>query len=217
MNERRTRLILIRHAEPDATVRGRCYGSLDVALSGTGRENANAAAAALAEVPITAVYTSPLLRARETAAAIARQHRLPLVTVDDLRELDFGDCEGRSYDEIAETMPELYARWMSAPTEVVFPRGESFLELRERVAVAAARIRDHDVGGTAVLVTHGGVCRAIAADVLNLAPALIFRLYIGYARTVVIDWFGGEPVVRLLNGHVAEVQSLDGPADDVKA
>jgi alpha-ribazole phosphatase len=217
VTDRPTRLILIRHAEPDATVRGQCYGSLDVALSDAGRENANAAAAALAYVPITTVYTSPLLRARETATAIARQHQLPLVTVDDLRELDFGDCEGRSYDEIAETMPDLYARWMSAPTEVVFPRGESFLELRERVAVAAARIRDHDVGGTAVLVTHGGVCRAIAADVLNLAPALIFRLDIGYARTVVIDWFGGEPVVRLLNGHVAEVQSLDGPADDGKA
>jgi alpha-ribazole phosphatase len=217
VTDRRTRLILIRHAEPDPPLRGRCYGSLDVALSSSGRENASAAATALARVPITAVYTSPLLRARETAAPIARRKQLPLLTVDELHELDFGDCEGRSYEEIAATMPELYARWMSAPTDVVFPGGESFLALRERVAVAAARILDREAGGTAVVVTHAGVCRAIVGDVLDLAPALVFRLDVGYARAVVIDWFGGEPVVRLLNGRVAEVQGLDGASDDGKA
>lgn len=209
MTDERTRLILIRHAEADPTMCGRCYGALDVALSDAGREDAQTVSAALADLPITAVYTSPLRRARETAAPIARRHRLPLQTVDDLRELDFGECEGRSYDEIAETMPDLYARWMSAPTDVVFPRGESFLELRERVVAAAARIREREAGGTAVVVTHGGVCRAIAADALELAPAGLFRLAIGYARTVVIDWFGAEPVVCLLNGRIAELNDLD--------
>jgi alpha-ribazole phosphatase len=209
---RPTRLILIRHAEPDVTLRGRCYGSLDVTLSTVGRNQAAALAADLANVEIAAVYTSPLARARETAAAIAARQSVPLLIADGMRELDFGACEGRSYEEIARTMPGLYEHWMSAPATVEFPEGESFAVLSHRAVAAAVRIRAELSDQTAVVVTHGGVCRALLADVLGLPVESIFRLDIGYARASVIDWHRDEPVVRLVNGAGCEIQLID--ADD---
>lgn len=206
MNQRRlARLILIRHAEPDASVHGRCYGSLDVGLSAAGREQAAAVAAGLAAADLGAVYASPLLRARETAAAIAARHGLPVLIDHGLRELDFGDCEGRSYEEIAATMPDLYARWMSEPTTVEFPGGESFDALRARATAAAARIHGDLIGRTAAAVTHGGVCRALLADVFDLPTELIFRFDISYARATVIDWYDDEPTVRLVNGRANDL------------
>jgi broad specificity phosphatase PhoE len=163
----------------------------------------------LAHLEIAAVYTSPLRRARETAAPIAARQRLPLLSRDDLRELDFGACEGRSYEEIARTMPDLYARWMSAPTTVEFPDGESFTALSLRALAAAERIRADLGGQIAVVVTHGGVCRALLADVLRLPVEVIFRLDVGYARASVIDWYGEEPVVRLVNGAGCDIQLLN--------
>jgi alpha-ribazole phosphatase len=197
-------MILIRHAEPDAKVSGHCYGSLDVGLSGGGREQAAALAADLATIDVAAIYSSPLRRARETAGAIAAGKLNALVTIDDLRELDFGDCEGRSYDEIAAIMPELYTRWMSAPTTVTFPNGEDFSALSRRSTNAAARIRRRFTGRTSIIVTHGGVCRALLAEALELRAELTFRIDIGYARVTVIDWHGNEPTVRLINGRAPD-------------
>lgn len=199
-----TRMILIRHAEPDETVRGLCYGSLDVRLSKTGRKQAEALAADLAQVDASAVYTSPLRRARETAAAIAARKRMPVLPIDHLCELDFGDCEGRSYDEIASTMPDLYTRWMTAPTTVTFPNGEDFAALSRRVTKAAARIRSDGAGRTSIVVTHGGVCRALLAEALELRAELIFRIDIGYGRATLIDWHDNEPTVRMINGHASD-------------
>ena len=199
-----TRMILIRHAEPDANVRGRCYGSLDVGLSNSGREQAAMLAADLAEVDAAAVYTSTLQRAHETAAAIAARMRVPLLPIDDLREVDFGDCEGLSYEEISRAMPDLHTRWMTAPTTVTFPNGEGFAALSCRVNKAAAGIRRERTGRTSIVVTHGGVCRVLLAEALELRAELIFRIDIDYARVSVIDWYDTEPTVRLINGQASD-------------
>ncbi|HEY2936172.1 MAG TPA: histidine phosphatase family protein, partial [Gaiellaceae bacterium] len=122
------RLLLIRHADPAEEARGRCYGSFDVGLSGRGREQARELAGALAGARLDAVYASPRRRALETAVAL-----VPEPIVDErLRELDFGEFEGRTYEEIAESHPDVYRRWMETPTEVRFPGGESYAELRSR-------------------------------------------------------------------------------------
>jgi broad specificity phosphatase PhoE len=128
------------------------------------------------------VFSSPRIRALHTVEAVAQAHALPVRICDDLRALDFGELEGQDYDEIAATMPKLYEQWMIAPTTVVFPGGESFSELRSRALAASARIRAEHGGTTSLLVTHGGVCRAIIADALNLAPELISNRHRPCAR-----------------------------------
>jgi broad specificity phosphatase PhoE len=103
-----TRLIAIRHGEPEPASRGRCYGRHDFALSDRGNEQAQALARSLAGETLAAVYPSPAIRARDTALPIAAAHPLDPITIDGFAELDFGRFEGRSYDEIATNDPELY-------------------------------------------------------------------------------------------------------------
>jgi alpha-ribazole phosphatase len=190
-------LVLVRHAEPEESARGLCYGTLDVGLSGEGRAHAELLAASLGHTPYDAVYASPRLRTRETAAPLNAARGLTEIVEDDLREIDFGELEGRRYDEIAETQPELYRRWMEAPTTVQFPGGESYGDLRSRAVRALERIR---VAHTcAVVVTHGGVIRAGVAAWLGMPDDAIFRLDQSYCGITVVEWFGDTPIVRLMN------------------
>jgi alpha-ribazole phosphatase len=192
-----SRLVLIRHAEPDESMRRRSYGRLDVPLSAGGRAQATAIAETLRDARLDAIYASPLRRAIDTAAPLAEVRGLKVVTHDGLRELDFGALEGSTFDEIARERPELYESWMTDPTETRFPGGESFAELRERALAASAEIRsEHE---RAAIVAHGGVTRAILADALQMPARAIFGLDQPYGAISVVDWIDGTAVVRTLN------------------
>lgn len=197
-----TRLIVIRHPEPVESAAGRCYGSLDVELSAAGLAHAGRLAAALRWAGLAAVYSSPRARARLAAEPVAGSHRLSVTVQDDLRELDFGDFEGRVYDDIRREYPELYEQWMRAPTTVRFPGGESYADLRERVVAATGRMRAEHAGQAAAVVTHGGVARAVLADALGMPDEAIFALDQSYGAVNVIDWFGDRPLVRMVNAAV---------------
>jgi alpha-ribazole phosphatase len=191
-----TRLLLIRHGAPRDDGRGRCYGSLDIGLSDLGRRQSEALAARLHEAPISLVVTSPRARAQETAAALGRNARID----ERLRELDFGELEGRRFEEIEREQPDLYRRWMTEPTRVRFPGGEGFEDVRLRAAAAIAELVGSSSGESIAVVTHAGVVRAALADALGLASERVFRLDVGYCRVTVVDWFDGTAVVRMVNG-----------------
>jgi broad specificity phosphatase PhoE len=111
-----TRVWLIRHGEPVEEARNRCYGSMDPNLSGAGRKQMEHIADYLKSEPISAVYTSPRSRALEGARILASTVSGGILTVaEDLRETDFGDFEGLTYDEIAGRNLELYHLWMENP------------------------------------------------------------------------------------------------------
>jgi broad specificity phosphatase PhoE len=198
-------LVLVRHAEPDAAVRDRCYGSLDVGLSTVGRTDADRLADELAGRRVDRVVSSPLRRAFDTAQPIAARHGLAVEACAGLREIDFGELEGRTYDEIAASLPALYHRWMSSPTEVVFPGGEGYDDLRRRAldAVSALR-RDADADSVVVAVTHGGVVRTVVADVLRIPAEHLFRLSVQPAGMARIRWIDDVPVLyELSNARTA--------------
>jgi alpha-ribazole phosphatase/probable phosphoglycerate mutase len=191
------RLVLIRHAEPDDSMRGRSYGRLDVPLSTAGRAQAAAITETLRDARLDAVFASPLRRAIDTAAPLAEARGLEVVTHDGLQELDFGALEGLTFDDIALERPELYETWMRDPTQPRFPNGESFDDLRERALAAAAEIRsEHE---RAAIVAHGGVTRAILADALQMPARAIFRLDQPYGAISIVEWTDGTAVVRGVN------------------
>jgi alpha-ribazole phosphatase len=191
-----TRLLLIRHGAPHDDGRGRCYGSLDIGLSDVGRRQSEALAARLEDAPISLVVSSPRARAKETAATLRRDARID----ERLRELDFGDLEGRRFEEIEREQPDLYRRWMTEPTRVRFPGGEGFEDVRSRTAAAISELVNSPGDGAIAVVTHAGVVRAALADALGLPSERIFRFDVGYCRVTVVDWFDGTPVVRMVNG-----------------
>ncbi len=193
------RLVLVRHAEPADDARGRCYGSLDVDLSAGGRAQSTKLAELLAAERVAAVVSSPRRRAVDTARAIATAHNLDVTILDGLRELDFGELEGRSYDEIATSQPELFEQWMRAPTTVRFPGGEAYDDLRARTLEAVSGLRQMYGGDLVVAVTHGGVIRAVLAEVLGMPAEHIFRLAVDTASLTRVDWIERVPIVCYTN------------------
>jgi broad specificity phosphatase PhoE len=174
-----TRLILCRHAE--------------AGNSGQAGE----LAASLRTEPVRAVFSSPIVRARETADAVAAVHSLAVVEVRGLREIDFGEVDGVAFDELPDA---LQAALLDAPTEVRFPGGETYAELQERVATALGEIvRDHPEA-TVVAVSHAGAIRAALAAWLGITGEAVFRIDQRYASVNIVDWIGGTPVFRLING-----------------
>ena len=197
-----TRFWLVRHGALVEEARNRCYGSLDFALSETGREQMARAAAYLAREPISAIYTSSLCRAIESARIVAARASTPIHGVPDLREMNFGDLEGLTYDEIATRHPDIYRRWMNTPTEVLFPGGESFREMRARVLGAFAAIQAESEGQTVAIVTHGGVIRILIAWALGMPDNCLFRLAQDHGAVSLLTITDGFPSVQLLNYQV---------------
>lgn len=194
-----TRMVLVRHGQPVEEMRGRCYGRLDVGLSTTGRLQAERAARFLAEAPLLRIYASPRRRALESAAPLAELKGMAVDTEEAFREIDFGLFEGLTYEEAEQRYPEVYSQWMAHPTRVRFPDGESYPEMRERVREAARVLRTRHAGETFVLISHGGVNRTLLADALGMPDANLFRLEQGYAAVNIIDFYGDEPMVKLVN------------------
>jgi alpha-ribazole phosphatase len=192
-----TRLFLVRHGEPDESMHGRCYGHLDVPLSAAGLRRGAALGEALRSHEIAAVYTSPLQRALDTARTVASAHGLEAIPREALSELDFGELEGRSHEEIASEHPELYRFWMEDPSTVRFPGGEGLSDLRARVLQEVAGIRERHEGQSVALVAHGGVVRVVLAEALELPDTAFFRLDQPYGALSVVDWIEDVPIVRV--------------------
>lgn len=195
-----TRLWLIRHGEPDPEVRGRCYGRLNVGLSPEGRRQSESVAQRLASEPLSAIYASPRRRTIESAEILAAAHACGVRIENDLREIDFGDFEGLTYDDISKLNPELYRQWMEQPTEVEFPNGESFTLVKSRVSKAVAVLKDRHAGQSIALITHGGAIRISLAEVLSIPAGNVFRIAQRYAAVNLIQFLGGHPAVELMNG-----------------
>lgn len=193
-----TRLIFVRHAEPDHAMRDRIYGRLDPPLSSRGRGQADQLATTLAREPVTAVYTSPQLRARETAAPLAALLGLEPVVEPDLREIDFGELEGLTPAEAAERHPVATA-WLTAPGTADFPGGESVVGVRIRAVAAAERIAAQHPEAAVAVFGHAVAIRTILAQALAMEPHALFRIDQSYGGISVVEWFDGNPFLRVVN------------------
>jgi len=160
---------------------------------------ADALAEAMSRQPLAAVCTSPRQRCAVPARRLAARCACSCVVMEALRELDHGEWEGRSYDEIAARDPERYRQWMERPLEVRFPGGECFTEVRDRVLEAAAMLRTRHRGQDIALVSHAGPIRTILADALGIAPENLFRIGLDYGGVSLIRYWDGAPVVEFVN------------------
>jgi alpha-ribazole phosphatase len=199
MSSPATSIFLVRHAESAEWARQVCHGTLDVPLSSGGVVQAGRISSHLEDAALDAVYASPRSRALATALAVAAKHGLKPVIREALAEIDFGSFEGRTFDEIAASHPDLYARWMSQPASMRFPDGESFGDLRARVASEIGQIRRERDGGSVAVVTHGGVIRAVLADVMGLNDEAIFRIEQSWGGITLVEWIGDDPILRYVN------------------
>ncbi|HCD72277.1 alpha-ribazole phosphatase [Thermovirga lienii] len=167
------KLILIRHGESKGNKELRYTGHTNVPLTEEGRHQARHLAIRLRKENITAIYSSDLRRAFDTASCIAEGVNLSVVKEPLLRELHFGDWEGLTYNEIIQGWGELWNHWFANPLEVAPPGGETLLQLQERVLKALFKITAKHKDGTVVLVSHAGPIKCILCY-LNSLPLSAF-------------------------------------------
>jgi broad specificity phosphatase PhoE len=156
-----TTILLVRHAESDWNVENRFQGHADRPLTRRGREQAERLAEELASERLDAIYTSPLRRARETAAIIALPHRLDPVPVPELQEIDVGRWSGLSRCEVESTFPDAFRRWVGGGEG--WEDGESYPQMVRRVLTAVRQIAAQHPDGRILVVSHGGPIRAVHA------------------------------------------------------
>jgi probable phosphoglycerate mutase len=157
-----TRIIAVRHGETSWNVDSRIQGQKDIELNETGRWQASRVGQALKGEKISAVYSSDLGRAHETAKPIADAVGIPVIPNEGLRERSFGIFEGKTFDEIRETWPDHAQNWRKRLPEWAPPEGgESLLQLRQRVTQTMKDLAARHPGEQIVVVAHGGVLDAL--------------------------------------------------------
>lgn len=152
-----TRFCLIRHGETDWNLARRLQGHIDIPLNDTGERQADLAAAGLRDKRFTALYASDLVRAKETAAPLARLFGLQVETTPALRERHYGVFQGLTYEEIEQRYPAEYARYRARDPELLPEGGESLLGAAARVRSLLSSLVERHRGESVLLVTHGGV------------------------------------------------------------
>lgn len=149
-----TVLYLIRHGETSWNVEGRYQGQLDPGLTGKGLQQAETTAAKLVDIGFTAIYSSDLARAHQTAQALAAKTGLPIHLEPRLREVHQGEWQGVVIDEIRTGWPQEIRGWENAPWQHSPPGGESLEELRARVFAAIDEIAARHPQETVAVFTH---------------------------------------------------------------
>jgi probable phosphoglycerate mutase len=196
----RTRLVLVRHGATAHSADKRFSGRNDLPLNDLGAGQAAALARRAASFgAAAAVVSSPLVRTVQTATAIADALALPLRTVDDLAECDFGEWEGLTFAEVRAAHGAALAAWTGSP-DVAPPGGESFAAVGARVTRARDAMLTTHAGTTVVVVTHVTPIKLLVQAALGAPPAAMFRLFLDTASVSIVDYSGdGGATLRLFN------------------
>ncbi len=205
-----TRIILIRHGETAWNLEGRIQGHLQISLNERGLRQAEATAGALEDERVDAIYSSDLIRASCTAAAVARVIGLPMLMDPRLREWNLGVLSGLSKAECEEQHPDAYRIYRERDVAPAIPGGESIRARYRRVTGCISEIAARNPGGQVVVVSHGGPLgdcyrHATATDISKKLPVDLFntainRIQISDAGWSILSW--GDI------GHLSEIGSL---------
>jgi broad specificity phosphatase PhoE len=173
-----TRLLVVRHGHVEGMSPERFRGRRDIDLSELGARQAHATSQAIAARwhPV-AIYTSPLRRCLQTAAAIgAACGGLPATVLDDLTDLHYGDWEWHTHEEVRSRWPDLFECWFAAPQLVRFPHGESLQDLVARMANVVRLVRERHTEETIVVVGHSSGNRALLLQMFDQPLSAYWRL-----------------------------------------
>lgn len=175
-----TCILLLRHGHVAGIVPKRFRGQLDIPLSEEGRIQARRAADYVARrYSPQAVYSSPLQRCRDTAAALTSRLSLPEPMVHQgLTDIHYGLWQGRLATQIAAEEPERYALWQQSPQAMIFPEGESLAVVASRASAALLALARRHEGQTIAICSHDSVIRILLLQALG-AP------FTGYHRVEV--------------------------------
>ncbi len=162
-----TRLVLLRHGQTDDNLAARMQGHGDTPLNETGRAQARAASVALREREFSAIYSSDLSRATETAHIVAEPHGLPVTQDARLREIDLGSWSGRLFKDVAAEQPNFVSDYLAGKDFRRSPTGETMAELIQRAMPAIDDIVAAHQNEQVLVVSHGLVTLHLILELLG--------------------------------------------------
>ncbi len=195
-----TRIILIRHGQTAWNKVERIRGQVDIPLDETGWAQAGVTAERVVEEwkPV-AVYSSPLQRAVQTAQAIARRLGQEVRPVPGFNDMNFGQWQGLSPEEVERNWLEMAHAWLEVPHTVTFPGGENLQQVRERSMAALHQVIGQHKAEDIVIVTHTVVNRVLLLAALGLDNSNYWRIRQDNCAVNVIEWHNGVFVIASIN------------------
>lgn len=158
---KKTRLIIVRHAEAEGNYKRLFHGWSDGEITEKGHIQASRAAEKLKDIKIDVLYSSSLKRTMQTAGYIAKVKNLPIIRTDKLKEINGGDWEGQPWDELPKKWPEEYHTWENTPHIHRMPNGETMEEFQQRLVAEVKHIISMNPGKNICIVTHGTAIKTL--------------------------------------------------------
>lgn len=193
------RLLLVRHGETEWNRLGRYQGQSDVELNGAGLEQAKCLGRRLASEAIDAVYCSDLKRAVQTAQPITSAYSMTVTYCKELRELYFGEFEGKYFEDIEDLYLPLENAWRAGNLDVTAPGAETLAELGDRVTKFVDGLGEQHVDETVLIVAHGGPLQMMICHLIGLDIQYWWRMHLDGASLSVVHIHPELNVLSLLN------------------
>lgn len=196
-----TRFLLLRHGQTPMSAARQYSGLSDPSLSELGRYQAERAAQYLASRGgIDVIVSSPLKRCQETASAAAQALGMSDIrTLDDLREMDFGQWDGLTFSQAHESDPELHQQWLADP-KVAPPGGESLVQAHRRIKRVREELQREYGEATIFVVSHVTPIKSILRQALDVSAGMFHRMHLDLASLSIAEFYSDGPTcVRLVN------------------
>ena len=202
------RFIFVRHGETEWNVTGRYQGQTDVPLSEKGRAQAEALGKRFDDIHVDEVYSSPLKRAYDTARAIAEPKGLPIHKVDGIKELNFGEWDGLTKEQLTEQFGEAFVKYRIEPFHYPMAGEGTLNRAKLRVGAALEDIKEEfrHTDKTIVVVAHGGILKLAIFYLLDISSRLYRCIELDNTSLTIIDVEEDRCILRVLN----DAHHLDG-------
>jgi alpha-ribazole phosphatase len=191
------KLTLVRHTSLQIA-EGICYGQSDVDVSANFHHELSTVQQKLQHEDFSAIYSSPLQRCHKLALGLAHAltYTQDIQLEPRLKELHFGAWEMQAWNDIPRTVFDV---WAKNYAELAPPEGETFAQLQARGIAFVQELQSRHAGEHVLVVTHGGMIRALIAHALNMQLKGLFRLHIDYASLTQLDFAGEVPKIVFVN------------------
>ncbi len=200
MNGTETTLFMIRHGRLVNSHEDVFTGQRDVPLSEEGKKETLFFLDRLSRESISLVISSDLSRTLTPAKIYSERFNCPLVVLKELREIDAGRWENKSYRDVAEAEAEYLEKRYKDPVNIPFPEGESLSDLKKRVVYSFDPLIEENRGKRLLLVGHAGVIRVLVLHYLKIPLSQFFSFEIDYSSLSVLRFFSdGNVTLKLLN------------------
>ena len=194
-----SKLLLVRHGATELNSAGIFVGHTDAELSAAGRKQVERLRDRLSTERIDSIYSSDLKRAMVTAETIASKHQLEVTAFPELRELNYGNLDGLTFEQIKCLDPEVAELCVNWSPKLKFPEGESVDELSKRVSGFLDRLKQHPLDQTMLIVTHGGPLRMMLCLLLGIELWHWRQVRIDLASLSIVDIYPEIAILSLLN------------------